>query len=66
MRRMGRVVQRGYVEDQLFGLETPVGSNAIEVGIHRLRKHLQALGAEAVIHTVKGVGYFITERAKEG
>ena len=61
MRRVGRVVQRGFVEDHLFGLESPVGSNAIEVAIHRLRKHLQALDARAVVHTVKGVGYFITE-----
>ena len=61
MRRVGRVVQRGFVEDHLFGLESPVGSNAIEVAIHRLRKHLQALDARAVVHTVKGVGYCITE-----
>ena len=61
MRRVGRVVQRRYVEDHLFGLESPVGSNAIEVAIHRLRNHLQALDARAVVHTVKGVGYFITE-----
>jgi DNA-binding response OmpR family regulator len=61
MRRVGRVVQRGFVEDHLFGLDSPVGSNAIEVAIHRLRKHLQTLDARAVVHTVKGVGYFITE-----
>jgi DNA-binding response OmpR family regulator len=61
MRRAGRVVQKSYVEDHLFGLNAPVGSNAVEVAIHRLRKHLQALGAQAVVHTVKGVGYFIAE-----
>jgi DNA-binding response OmpR family regulator len=61
MRRAGRVVQKGYVEDHLFGLNAPVGSNAVEVAIHRLRKHLQALDAQAVVHTVKGVGYFIAE-----
>ena len=66
MRRAGRVVQRGYVEDHLFGLEAPVGSNAIEVAIHRLRKHLQMLGVKAVVHTVKGVGYFITATSQEG
>jgi DNA-binding response OmpR family regulator len=65
MRRVGRVVQRGFVEDHLFGLESPVGSNAIEVAIHRLRKHLQALDARAVVHTVKGVGYFITEEKSQ-
>lgn len=61
LRRAGRVVQKSYVEDHLFGLQTPVGSNAVEVAIHRLRKHLQALQARAVVHTVKGVGYFIAE-----
>jgi two-component system response regulator TctD len=66
MRRVGRVVQRGFVEDQLFGLESPVGSNAIEVAIHRLRKHLQLLQAHAVVHTVKGVGYFIAEDKARG
>ena len=61
MRRNGRVVQKSYVEDHLFGLNAPVGSNAVEVAIHRLRKHLHALDARAAVHTVKGVGYFIAE-----
>jgi DNA-binding response OmpR family regulator len=65
LRRVGRVVKRRYVEDHLFGLQWPVGSNAIEVAVHRLRKHLQALDAGAVVHTVKGVGYFITEVSKD-
>jgi DNA-binding response OmpR family regulator len=33
----------------------------VEVAIHRLRKHLQALDARVVVHTVKGVGYFIAQ-----
>ena len=61
MRRAGRVVQKSFVEDHLFGLNAPVGSNALEVAIHRLRKHLQTLDARATVHTVKGVGYFIAE-----
>jgi two-component system response regulator TctD len=61
MRRAGRVVQKGFVEDHLFGLSAPVGSNAVEVAIHRLRRRLQALKAQAAVHTVKGVGYFIAE-----
>jgi two-component system response regulator TctD len=61
MRRAGRVVQKAFVEDHLFGLNAPVGSNAVEVAIHRLRKHLQSLEAGAAVHTVKGVGYFIAE-----
>lgn len=61
MRRAGRVVQKGFVEDHLFGLSAPVGSNAVEVAIHRLRRRLQTLDAKAAVHTVKGVGYFIAE-----
>ena len=55
------MVQKAFVEDHLFGLNAPVGSNAVEVAIHRLRKHLQTLDAKAIVHTVKGVGYFIAE-----
>jgi two-component system response regulator TctD len=66
MRRAGRVVQKAFVEDHLFGLNAPVGSNAVEVAIHRLRKHLQSLGSSAGVHTVKGVGYFIAEAKGSG
>ena len=59
MRRPGRVVPKGYVEDHLFGLEQPIGSNAVEVSIHRLRRRLQELGAPVTVHTVRGVGYLI-------
>jgi DNA-binding response OmpR family regulator len=61
MRRSGRVVQKAFVEDHLFGLNAPAGSNAVEVAVHRLRRRLQGLDARAAVHTVKGVGYFIAE-----
>ena len=60
LRRTGRVVSKRVVEDQIFGLSNDVGSNAVEVYVHRLRKSLQDLGATAVIHTIRGVGYLIT------
>jgi DNA-binding response OmpR family regulator len=59
MRRSGRVVSKRAVEDQIFGLAGDVGSNAIEVYVHRLRKSLQDYGASAAIHTIRGVGYLI-------
>jgi len=59
MRRSGRVVPKRTVEDQIFGLASDVGSNAIEVYVHRLRKSLQDYGASAAIHTIRGVGYLI-------
>jgi two-component system response regulator TctD len=59
MRRVGRVVSKKYVEDQLFGSSPELGSNAVEVAIHRLRRRLEQTGADAEIHTARGLGYFI-------
>jgi len=61
MRRGGRVVSKKLVEDQLFGLDVDIGSNAIEVYIHRLRKQLADSGASVQIHTIRGLGYLIAE-----
>jgi DNA-binding response OmpR family regulator len=60
MRRAGRVVPKKLVEDHLYGLSGEVGSNAVEVCIHRLRKQLIDLGAAVQIHTIRGVGYLIS------
>jgi DNA-binding response OmpR family regulator len=61
MRRKGRVVSKRLVEDHLFGLDGEVASNAVEVYVHRLRKQLADRGAKIQIHTMRGVGYLITE-----
>ena len=61
MRRSGRVVTKKLVEDQLFGLSSDIGSNAIEVYIHRLRKQPAEAAANVQIHTIRGVGYLIAE-----
>ena len=60
MRRSGRVVSKKLVVDHLFGLSMDIGSNAIEVYIHRLRKQLAEAGANLQIHTIRGVGYLIS------
>jgi DNA-binding response OmpR family regulator len=59
MRRQGRVVSKKLVEDNIFGLEGDVASNAVEVYVHRLRKQLAENGAKVQIHTIRGVGYRI-------
>ncbi|HYM02029.1 MAG TPA: response regulator transcription factor [Stellaceae bacterium] len=63
MRRSGRVVSKKLVEDHLFGLSNDVGSNAVEVYVHRLRKQLSEANAKVQIHTIRGVGYLISEDA---
>ncbi|MDN4630798.1 response regulator transcription factor [Sphingomonas sp. PsM26] len=59
LRRPGRVVVKAVIEDQLFGLSEPLGSNAIEVYVHRLRRKLEHAGATIVIETIRGVGYML-------
>jgi two-component system response regulator TctD len=61
LRRSGNVAPKRLFEDHLFGLSGDVGSNAVEVYIHRLRKMLADSGATVKIHTVRGVGYLMSE-----
>jgi two-component system response regulator TctD len=61
MRRKGGVISKKTLEAQLFGLSGEVGSNAVEVYVHRLRKQLADCGAQVKISTVRGVGYMMTE-----
>ena len=61
LRRSGRVVAKNLLESSLYGPAQEVGSNAVEVHIHRLRRHLVETGASVQVHTVRGVGYMIGE-----
>jgi DNA-binding response OmpR family regulator len=64
IRRAGRVVSKATVEAQLFGVGDDLGSNAIEVYVHRLRRRLALINASAEIVTVRGLGYMLA--AHEG
>ena len=61
MRSKGRVVSKKQVEDHIYGHSGDVGSNAVEVYVHRLRKQLSDRGARVQVHTIRGVGYLIAE-----
>jgi len=61
LRRSGRVVAKSLLESNLYGPAQEVGSNAVEVHVHRLRRHLVETGATVQVHTVRGVGYMIGE-----
>lgn len=61
MRRLGRVVPKSVLEDTLYGLDDELESNAIPVHVHHLRRRLLDAGGTAEIHTVRGVGYLLTE-----
>lgn len=55
MLNAGRVRTRGQLEDSLYGWGEEIGSNAVEVYVHNLRRKLYA----GLIRTVRGVGYVI-------
>jgi two-component system response regulator QseB len=55
LQRPGAVLSRAQLEDRLYGWDEPIGSNAIEVYIHGLRRKL----GSAAIRTLRGVGYFV-------
>jgi DNA-binding response OmpR family regulator len=61
MRRLGRVVPKAVLEEKLYGLDDELESNAIPVHVHHLRHKLVDGGATAEIHTVRGVGYLLSE-----
>jgi len=61
LRRSGRVVAKTLLADNLYGLSQEIGSNAVEVYVHRLRRHFAEMGASVQIHTLRGVGYLISE-----
>jgi len=61
MRRFGRVVPKAVLEEKLYGIDEELGSNAIPVHVHHLRRKLAEAGAGAEVHTVRGIGYLLTE-----
>ena len=59
MQQPGRALSRTQLEEQLYGWGEEVGSNAVEVHIHNLRKKL---GNDA-IRTLRGIGYVMAKDA---
>jgi len=65
MRRAGRVVPKDIIEDKIYGFDEEVSSNSVEVHISRLRKRLAASAADVTVHTVRGVGYLLSENEEQ-
>ena len=55
MQQPGRALSRAQLEQHLYAWGEEIGSNAVEVYIHHLRRKL---GAEA-IRTLRGIGYVV-------
>lgn len=58
MRRAGSVVSRESLEAVIYSME-PVTPNALEAIASRLRRRLLEAGEDNILHTVRGVGYYL-------
>jgi two-component system response regulator QseB len=54
--RPGAFLSRAQLEERLYGWDAEIGSNAVEVHIHALRRKLDP----AAIRTVRGLGYSLS------
>ena len=63
MRRAGRVVPKSAIEEAIYSFGEDLSSNAIEVLVHRICRRMQEAGADMYIHTLRGVGYVLSDKA---
>jgi DNA-binding response OmpR family regulator len=61
VRRVNRVVAREALLDEVFLTQDDVQDNTLDRAISRLRRTLASLNAGVSIHTIRGVGYMLTE-----
>lgn len=64
MRSTGQVVPKDRIESRLYSYGEIGSANSIEVLVHRLRKKLENAGADIQIHTLRGIGYLLSEPEK--
>ncbi|PRD55015.1 response regulator [Phyllobacterium myrsinacearum] len=60
VRRAGRVVQREALEASVYSIDDEIESNVIDSHVSRLRRRLREAGCNALIRTIRGVGYVLT------
>lgn len=61
MRRAGRVVPKETLESKLYGFDDDVSPNSLEANVSRLRKRLIQVNASVTIHTLRGIGYLLSD-----
>ena len=63
MRNPGQVITREQILDRVWGLDSEVEMNVVEIYIHHLRKKLNPLSCQFHIETLRGIGYCLKEAA---
>ena len=59
MRNHGQVLPRDVILERVWGIESDISENNLDVHIRMLRKKISTLSDEDLIVTVRGVGYYV-------
>lgn len=63
MQNPRRVLERGWLLNEVWGFDFPTTANSLEVYIGYLRRKTEAEGEPRLIHTVRGVGYVLRKNS---
>ncbi|KPA93957.1 winged helix-turn-helix domain-containing protein, partial [Pseudomonas asplenii] len=63
LRRQGEVLPKSLIASQVWDMNFDSDTNVIEVAIRRLRLKIDDAHSNKLIHTVRGMGYVLEERA---
>ncbi len=58
LKNPGAILSRSQLEESLYGWNEEVGSNAVEVHVHQLRKKFD----KDLIRNIRGLGYMVSEK----
>ena len=64
LRRQGEVLSRTEIAEQVWDINFDSATNVIDVAVRRLRGKLDAPFERTLLHTVRGMGYVLEERAE--
>jgi len=59
MRNHGQVLPRDVILERVWGIESDISENNLDVHIRMLRKKISTLSEDELIVTVRGVGYYV-------
>ncbi|HLO25242.1 MAG TPA: winged helix-turn-helix domain-containing protein, partial [Geobacteraceae bacterium] len=60
-RRKGEVLSRAMIADLVWGVNFDSDTNAVDVGVSRMRSKIDEPFPEKLIHTIRGVGYVLEQ-----
>ena len=63
LRRRGQILSRTTLAEQVWDMNFDSDTNVVEVAVRRLRAKLDDPFAAKLLHTVRGMGYVLEERA---